>query len=102
MIDAFARRIVGWRVNRTANAGVVLDALEQAVHQRQPGAGLARWLYRQLQAECDYLTSDEAIEEGIIVNAYTVTEEGRRFGGARYFRSAFPTELLICTSMWRT
>lgn len=29
---------------------------------------LARWLYRQLQAEYDHLTSDEAIEEGIIVN----------------------------------
>ena len=40
VIDAFARRIVGWRVSRTANAGFVLDALEQAVHQRQPGAGL--------------------------------------------------------------
>ena len=40
VIDAFARRIVGWRVSRTANAGFVLDALEQAVHQRQPGSGL--------------------------------------------------------------
>lgn len=40
VIDAFARRIVGWRVSRTAHAGFVLDALEQAVHQRQPGAGL--------------------------------------------------------------
>ncbi len=41
---------------------------------------LARWLYRQLEAEYDHLTSDEAIEEGIIVNAYTFTEAGRRFG----------------------
>ena len=40
VIDAFARRIVGWRVSRTAHAGCVLDALEQAVHQRQPGSGL--------------------------------------------------------------
>ena len=40
VIDVFARRIVGWRVSRTATAGFVLDALEQAVHQRQPGAGL--------------------------------------------------------------
>ena len=40
VIDAFARRIVGWRVSRTAHAGFVLDALEQAVHQRRPGAGL--------------------------------------------------------------
>lgn len=30
---------------------------------------LARWLYRQLEAENDQITSDEAIKEGIIVNA---------------------------------
>jgi hypothetical protein len=41
---------------------------------------LARWLYRQLQAEYDHLTSDEAIEDGIISNAYTFTVAGRRFG----------------------
>ena len=38
---------------------------------------LARWLYRQLEAEYDHLTSDETIEEGIIVNEYTFTEGGR-------------------------
>jgi transposase InsO family protein len=36
VIDAYARRIVGWRVSRTAQAGFVLDALEQALHERQP------------------------------------------------------------------
>jgi putative transposase len=36
VIDAFARRIVGWRVSRTARAEFVLDALEQALHDRQP------------------------------------------------------------------
>jgi len=36
VIDVFARRIVGWRASRTANAGFVLDALEQAIHQRRP------------------------------------------------------------------
>ena len=39
VIDAFARRIVGWRVSRTAHAGFVLDALEQALHDRRPIAG---------------------------------------------------------------
>jgi transposase InsO family protein len=33
--DAYARRIVGWRVSRTARAGFVLDALEQALHERR-------------------------------------------------------------------
>ena len=41
---------------------------------------LARWLYRQVQAEYDHLTSDEAIEEGIIINEYTFTVGRRRFG----------------------
>jgi putative transposase len=36
VIDAFARRIVGWRVSRSARAEFVLDALEQALHDRQP------------------------------------------------------------------
>lgn len=36
VIDAFARRIVGWRVRRTDHASFVLDALEQALHHRQP------------------------------------------------------------------
>ena len=39
VIDVFARRIVGWRVSRTAHAGFVLDALEQALHARRPVSG---------------------------------------------------------------
>ena len=40
VIDAFARRIVGWRVSTSAHAGFVLDALEQAVHERRPAKGM--------------------------------------------------------------
>ena len=36
VIDVFARRIVGWRVSRSAQTGFVLDALEQALHDRRP------------------------------------------------------------------
>ncbi|EHS51053.1 Integrase catalytic region [Rhizobium sp. PDO1-076] len=36
VIDAFARRIVGWRASRTAHASFVLDALDQALHDRRP------------------------------------------------------------------
>jgi putative transposase len=36
VIDAYARRIVGWRGSRTAHASFVLDALEQALHDRRP------------------------------------------------------------------
>jgi putative transposase len=39
VIDVLARCIVGWRVSRTAHAGFVLDALEQALHDRRPLKG---------------------------------------------------------------
>jgi hypothetical protein len=41
---------------------------------------LARWLYRQLEREYEYLTSDEVVDEAIVANAYTFTEAGHRFG----------------------
>ncbi len=51
VIDAFARRIVGWRVSRTAQASFVLDALEQALHDRRPvkGGGLVHHSDRGVQ-----------------------------------------------------
>ncbi|MDO8279514.1 MAG: hypothetical protein Q7T63_15465 [Burkholderiaceae bacterium] len=49
---------------------VVTDALRD----------LANWLYRQLEQEYEYLTSDEAVDETLVANGYTFTEEGRRFG----------------------
>ena len=36
VIDAYARRIVGWRVSTDGHASFVLDALEQALHDRRP------------------------------------------------------------------
>jgi hypothetical protein len=41
---------------------------------------LARWLYRQLERDYEYQSSDERIDEAIAANAYTFTETGRRFG----------------------
>ena len=51
VIDTFARRIVGWRVSRTAHATFVLDALEQALHERRPlqGGGLVHYSDRGSQ-----------------------------------------------------
>ena len=51
VIDAYARRIVGWRVSRRAHAGFVLDALEQALHERRPtrGGGLVHHSDRGVQ-----------------------------------------------------
>jgi putative transposase len=39
VIDVFARRIVGWRVSSSMRTDFVLDALEQALYERQPERG---------------------------------------------------------------
>jgi transposase-like protein len=55
IIDAYARKIVGWHVSTSPHAGFVLDALEQAVHERCPikGMGLhpsyGSWQPRRIQ-----------------------------------------------------
>jgi transposase InsO family protein len=36
VVDVYARRIVGWRVSDSMRTDFVLDALEQALHARQP------------------------------------------------------------------
>jgi putative transposase len=66
VIDAYARRIVGWRVSRTAHAGFVLDALEQALHARRPvgGEGLVHHSDRGSQYVSIKYT-DRLLEAGI-------------------------------------
>lgn len=51
VIEAFARRIVGWRASRTAHATFVPDAPEQALHARRPSrsAGLVHHSDRGVQ-----------------------------------------------------
>lgn len=40
IIDLFARRVVGWSMSSRMKAGLVCDALQMAIWQRQPKAGL--------------------------------------------------------------
>ncbi|RJE87173.1 antitoxin of toxin-antitoxin stability system [Paracoccus onubensis] len=57
--------------------GMTADAEEIVIEALRD---LARWLYRKLEREYEYLTSDEAVDETITANEYTFTADGRRFG----------------------
>lgn len=59
-----------WQPIAEGAEDAVIDALRD----------FARWLYRQLEREYYYRSSDEAIDETIVANDYTFTETGRRFG----------------------
>jgi transposase InsO family protein len=49
VIDAFARRIVGWRVSSSLRSDIALDALEQALYDRGRGDGLVHHSDRGVQ-----------------------------------------------------
>ena len=63
VIDAFARRIVGWRVSRTAHADFVLDALEQALRNRRPvqGSGLVHHSDRGVQGGFNWSSQHDLV-----------------------------------------
>ncbi len=73
VIDAFARRIVGWRASRSAHAGFVLDALEQALYERRP-AGDGKLVHHSDRG-CQYLSikyTERLAEAGIETSVGTV------------------------------
>ena len=54
VVDAFSRRIVGWRVSNSLRSDLALDALEQAICEREDDAGerLVHHSDRGVQSTC--------------------------------------------------
>jgi transposase InsO family protein len=102
VIDAFARRIVGWRVSRTAHASFVLDALEQALHDRHPvqGSGLVHHSDRGVQ----YVSirySERLAEAGIEPSVGSIGDSYDN-ALAETVNGLFKTELIRRRGPWRS
>jgi transposase InsO family protein len=111
VIDAYARRIVGWRVSRTAHAAFVLDALEQALHDRRPvrGDGLVHHSDRGVQYVSIRYTerlAQAGIEPsvGSVGDSYgpKATPAGRYNALAESVIGLFKTELIRRRGPWRS
>jgi putative transposase len=101
VIDAFARRIVGWRVSRTARASFVLDALEQALHERRPteGGGLVHHSDRGSQ----YLsiTSTERLAEAGIAPSVGSVGDSYDNALAETINGLYKTEVIRRRGPWK-
>ena len=64
VIDAYARRIVGWKVSTAATAGFVLDALEQAIHARRPKADDGLIHHSDRGVQLPFKRSSQHLNEG--------------------------------------
>ncbi len=59
--------------SRTGDLTLTKGALYQLSH-------ISTLLYRQLENKYDWLTSDTAVDEALLINEYTFTEAGLRAG----------------------
>ena len=53
ILDAYSRKVVGWELNRTLAARLVIAALEKAIAERKPPPGLVHHSDRGVQYACD-------------------------------------------------
>ena len=101
VIDAYARRIVGWRVSRSAHAGFVLDALEQAIHDRKPfGGGLVHHSDRGVQYVSIKYT-ERLVEAGLVPSVGSI---GDSFDNAlaETINGLYKAEVIHRCGPWRT
>lgn len=100
VIDVFARRIVGWRVSRTAQTGFVLDALEQALHDRRPAKG---GLTHHSDRGGQYVSiryTERLLEAGIEPSVGSVGDSYDN-ALAETVIGLFKTEVIRCRGPWR-
>jgi transposase InsO family protein len=56
VLDVFSRKVVGWALGRSLKAELAVEALQQAIQQRQPPPGLVHHSDRGVQYACaDYV-----------------------------------------------
>jgi len=61
ILDVFSRRVVGWSISRQLDSNVAQQALEAALEERQPAAGLIHHSDRGVQYACgEYVKRLEA------------------------------------------
>ncbi len=67
VLDAFSRRVVGWALDRTLEATLVMTALRSALQKRRPAPGLVHHSDRGVQYACGGYT-DLLKEHGITIS----------------------------------
>jgi len=100
VIDVFARCIVGWRVSRSMQTDLVLDALEQALHARQVGDGLIHHSDRG----CQYLSIryTERLQEVGVEPSVGSTGDSYDNAMAESIIGLYKTEVIHARGPWRS
>ena len=99
VVDVFSRRIVGWRVSSSLRSDLALDALEQALHDRQDVANLVHHSDRGVQ----YLSirySERLAEAGIEASVGSIGDSYDN-ALAETINGLYKAELIRPNAPWR-
>jgi len=104
VVDAFARRIIGWRCGSSMSTQLVLDALEQAVWTRQRAGAPLNSVVAHTDRGSQYVSiryTERLAEAGI---AASVGAVGDSFDNAlaETINGLYKTELIKPRGPWRT
>ena len=102
IIDAYARRIVGWRVSRSAHAGFVLDALEQAIHDRKPVCGGGIVHHSDRGGQYVSITYTERLAEAGLVPSVGSVGDSYDNALAETINGLYKAEVIHRRGPWRT
>ena len=101
VIDVYARRIVGWRVSSSMRTDFVLDALEQALYERQQDANALIHHSDKGSQYVSILYTECLAQAGI---ATSVGSRGDSYDNAlvETFNKLYKTELIHRRGLWKT
>ena len=101
VIDVFARRIVGWRASRSMHTELVLDALEQALHAREPEKGLDTPQRPRIAIPVSIRYTERLAEAGVEASVGSVGDSYDN-ALAETIIGLFKTEVIYARGPWRS
>jgi putative transposase len=102
VIAAYARRIVGWRVSSSAQAGFVSDALEQAVRECPSGKGMGLVHYSDRGSQYMSIRCSERLVEAGLEPSVASVGDSYDNALAETITGLFKAEVIHCRGQWRS
>jgi transposase InsO family protein len=102
VIDVFARRIVGWQISRSMHTDFVLDALEQALYERQPESGDGLIHHSDRGSQYVSIRYTERLAEAGIEPSVGSRGDSYDNALAETINGLYKTELIHRRTPWRT
>ncbi len=102
VIDANARKIVGWRASTSAQTGLVLDSLEQAVHDRRPTTAMPLVHHSDRGSQYPYIRYTERLGEAGIEPSVGSVGDSYDNALAETINGLYKAEVIHRRGPWRS